>query len=156
MKRQELMITALLTACSVILGLPSCKKDEPTQPHVTTIQLSVEDVSCTEAWLKVSLTDVSEPRTIALQQDGRTVLTSRLLGADSLLVVEGLLPHRTYSFAAERLSDTTAIDASAPVQATTMDTTSHDWVFSLDTLGVTASSLQGVAIVNDTLAYAVG
>ena len=110
----------------VLLGFISCKKDEPTQPHVTAIQLSVEDVSCTEAWLRVSLTDASGPRTVALQQDGHTVLAARLFGADSLLVVEGLLPHRTYSFAAERLSDTTAIDVTAPVQMTTMDTTSHN------------------------------
>jgi hypothetical protein len=37
-----------------------------------------------------------------------------------------------------------------------MDTTSHSFQFSIDTLGVTSSVLYDVAIINDTLAYAVG
>jgi hypothetical protein len=42
------------------------------------------------------------------------------------------------------------------VQATTLDTTSHSFQFSIDTLGVTSSRLFDVAVINDTLAYAVG
>ena len=37
-----------------------------------------------------------------------------------------------------------------------MDTTSHDFTWQIDTLGATSSLLNDVAIVNDTLAYAVG
>jgi hypothetical protein len=37
-----------------------------------------------------------------------------------------------------------------------MDTTSHNFTWQMDTLGVTASSLSDVAIINDTLAFAVG
>jgi hypothetical protein len=139
-----------------VLTLTSCKNDEPIQPHAPTIQLSVEDVSCTEAWLKISLTDSNQPRTIAILQDGQRVSVSRLLSPDSVFVIEGLLPRRTYSFVAQRLRDSTAIDASSAVQATTMDTTSHNFTWRIDTLGVTASSLSDIAIINDTLAYAVG
>jgi hypothetical protein len=145
---------------SLVLLLPSfyACTDEGTQPpaSVPTVKLSVEDVSCTEAWLKVSLTDASEPRTVAIQQDGQRVLTTRISGSDSLLVVEGLLPRRTYTFVAQRLRDSTVIDASPPAPATTVDTTSHNFTWQIDTLGVTASALSDVAIINDTLAYAVG
>jgi len=37
-----------------------------------------------------------------------------------------------------------------------MDTTSHNFTWQIDTLGVTSSVLYDVAIINDTLAYAVG
>ena len=136
----------------------SCKKDEPIQPHTTSIELSVEDASCTEAWLKVSLLDASQPRTVAVQQDGQRVLTAQMTTADSVFVVEGLLPGHTYSYVAQRLRDTSVIDVSSPVQATTMNTTSHDITWQqVETLGDgNSSTLWDVAIINDTLAYAVG
>ena len=151
-RRQEYAV--LLWA---ILSLVSCKKDEPIQPHVPSIQLSVEDVSCTEAWLKVSLTDASEPRTVGIQQDGQRVLTARIIGLDSLLVVDGLLPRHTYAFVAQRLRDSIAVESTLAAQATTMDTTDHNLTWQIDTLGVGNSSvLYDVVIINDTLAYAVG
>ncbi|MEK9139324.1 MAG: hypothetical protein AAB393_19575 [Bacteroidota bacterium] len=147
----------LIALCVIVVGL-SCKKDLPPEPpRQPSIHLSVEDVSCTEAWLKVTLTGSAEPRTVAIQQDGQRVFTTRMTRTDSLLVVEGLLPRHTYTFLAQRLQqDTTVIDVSARAQTTTMDTTSHAFHFEIDTLGVTASSLSDVAIINDTLAYAVG
>jgi hypothetical protein len=47
-------------------------------------------------------------------------------------------------------------DDGVPLPPTKTDTTSHNWSFSFDTLGATASVLSDVAIVNDSLAYAVG
>ena len=136
----------------------SCKEAPPEPPpHQVSIQLSVEDASCTEAWLKVSLTDASQPRTVAVQQDGQRVVTAQMTTADSVFVVEGLLPRHTYSYVAQRLRDTSVIDVSSPVQARTMDTTSHDFSFQVDTLGEGGSStLYDVVIINDTLAYAAG
>ncbi len=64
-----------------ILGLVSCKKDEPTRPPVTGIELSFEDASCTEAWLRVKLADAGEPRTVAILQDGQRVLSARMTSA---------------------------------------------------------------------------
>ena len=153
---RKLKVMIVLGLIVALTGFTSCKKDEPVQPHEASVQLSLEDVLCTEAWLKVSLTDGAEPRTVAIQQDGQRVLTVHLGSTDSLCVVEGLLPHRTYSFVGQLLRDSTAIDASTAVPATTMDTTTHNFTFHLDTLGVTSSTLSDVAIIDDTLAYAVG
>src|SRR5438093_8493446 len=96
----------------------SCDTTEPPPPHQPSIQLSVEDVSCTEAWLKVSLTDANEPRNVTILNDGTRVLRAQLTNSDSVLVVENLLPHHSYTFLAQRLRDSTVIDASAPKQTT--------------------------------------
>ncbi len=149
-------INSSVVIFSAVAFMNSCKDDEPIQPHIATIQLTVEDASCTEAWLKISLTDANEPRTVAILQDGQRVTVSRLPSPDSVFVVEGLLPRHTYSFVAQRLRDSTAVDASSAVQATTMDTTSHNFTWQIDTLGITGSTLNDVAIINDTLAYVVG
>ncbi len=138
----------------------SCKKDEPIQPHTTTIQLAVEDVSCTEAYLRVSLADVNEPRTVAIQQDGQRVVAIDLVSLDSTVILEGLLPRHTYSFVAQRMRDSVVVEASSPAQATTMDTTSRSFSFQIDTLGTSSSVLSDVAIVradpDSPLVYAAG
>jgi len=51
----------ILLSCLLCCGC----KDEGTPPppppsYVPTIQLSIEDASCTEAWLKIRLTDSAE------------------------------------------------------------------------------------------------
>jgi len=75
---------------------------------------------------------------------------------DSVFIDENLLPRRTYKYRAFRLNGTAPTDSSTPVQVTTMDTTSHNFTWQIDTLGATASTLYDVVIINDTLAYAVG
>jgi hypothetical protein len=74
-----------------------------------------------------------------------------MAGNDSLFVDEGLLPNKTYSYTLTVQSFT------ATAQATTMDTTSHNWQWQMATLGDgNGSSLNDVTIINDTLAFAVG
>jgi hypothetical protein len=130
----------------------SCKESEPPP---ATLSLRAEDASCTEAWLKATTTEV--PATVRLLRDGQRVSNLRLLRADSLLLDEGLLPRRTYTYQLQKLNaDSSVVETSASVQLTTMDTTSHNFTWQIDTLGVTSSVLYDVAIISDTLAYAVG
>ena len=154
--RVELLAFGLLF---IVFSYPQfgCK-ETPPGPSSSTIELAVTDASCTEAWLKVTLTDASEPRTVALKRDGQTVLSARLTTSDSVLIDEGLLPHHTYTYQALRLRDDgVAFSTSDAIQVTTLDTTSHDFTFQIDTLGDgNGSVLYDVAIINDTLAYAVG
>jgi len=132
-----------------------CNTTEP--PPVSTVRLSVEDAGVTEGWLKVSLTDASEPRTVALKRDGQTVQTLRISSLDSIVVDTALLPHRSYSYKAYRITDSRLIDSSTQLTLTTMDTTSHNFTWEIGTLGDGSSSvLYDVAIINDTLAFAVG
>jgi hypothetical protein len=144
----------ILLSCLLCCG---CKDEgTPPPPYVPTIQLSMEDASSTEAWLKIRLTDSAEPRTVVVRRDSQSVLTAQMTTNDSVLIDENLLPRRTYTYRAFRLNGTTPTDSSTPVQVTTMDTTSHNLTWQIDTLGATASTLYDVVIINDTLAYAVG
>ena len=150
---------ALACLCSGLSFLHLGCKDTPPEPtKPATISLKAEDASCTEAWLKVSSTEL--PATIRLVQVApttRTKQTLRLISRDSLLIDEGLLPNRTYTYQLQKLAqDSSVIERSASVAVTTMDTTSHNFTWQIDTLGVTSSVLYDVAIINDTLAYAVG
>jgi hypothetical protein len=145
----------LLTPLVLLLTSLSCKETPPEPPKPATLALRVEDASCTEAWLKATTTEV--PATVALLRDNQRVSVIGLRSSDSLLIDEGLLPRRTYTYQLQKLNaDSSVAETSASVQVTTMDTTSHNWSFSIDTLGTHSSVLYDVAIINDTLAYAVG
>jgi hypothetical protein len=136
---------------------PVACKDSPHAPPVSpTISIAEVDATCTEVWLKVLLKNVSETRWIAIKRDGKRILTTQLVNADSTIIIDSLLPRRRYDFSAELLLNSTLEAESPPIQVATMDTTSHDFVWEIDTLGATASVLYDVAIISDTLAYAVG
>lgn len=149
------MKSYLLIPTCLVLAF-SCKKDPPVVPEPT-LSLTAVDASCTEAWLKATTTQL--PATVRLLRDGQRVSDLRLLTSDSLVIDEGLLPNRAYTYQLQRLNDnSTVIETSASAQVTTMDTTSHAWLFDPPVLLGDGSSsvLYDVAIINDTLVYAVG
>ncbi len=139
----------------------SCKETPPEPPpppppYVSTVQLAIEDTGVTDVWLKLRFTDTTQPRNYQLRRDNAIVLSGTLTTPDTVLLDTAALPKRTYQYKAYRLNNTTLTDSSAALSVTTMDTTSHNFTFKIDTLGVTSSVLYDVAIINDTLAYAVG
>lgn len=133
----------------LVIGIAGCP-DNGVQPPTNPLQITVEDVTCTEIFLKISLATNEQNRSITLKRNDSLIATITMTGSDSLFVDEGLLPNKTYTYKL-MLSEWTA-----SAQVTTMDTTSHDWDWTLDTLGIAYSYLYDVAIVNDTLAFAVG
>jgi hypothetical protein len=135
----------------LLIGIAGCPDEKPVDPPPTNpLQLTVEDVTCTEASLKLSLAGSEKNRSVVLKRSDSTIAAITIASNDSLFVDEGLLPNKTYTY------KLTYGDWIATAQATTMDTTSHDWTWQIDTLGTSASVLVDVAIVNDTLVYAVG
>lgn len=139
-----------------LFGLPhwGCPDDDGVKPQPTNpLQLTVEDVTCTEAFLKISLSASETNRTVTLKRGDSTIISDlRLLTSDTLVIDEGLLPNKTYTY------KLVFGEWTASAQATTMDTTSHNWTWQIDTLGTSSSVLYDVAIVseNPPLAYAVG
>jgi hypothetical protein len=128
-----------------------CKKEPPIVPPVNNpLQLTVEDATCTEVFINLSLPANEQNRTVTLKRGDSTIATIVMANNDTLFVDEGLLPKKTYTYTL--VKDSRNVSA----QATTMDTTSHDWTWQVDTLGIGDSYLYDVAIINDTLAYAVG
>jgi len=70
---------------------------------------------------------------------------------------DALLPKHTYNYTATLIGSNILFNYSAQLTVTTMDTTSHNFTWSIDTLGDGNSSiLYDVTILNDTLAYVVG
>ena len=146
-------IFAIVLLIIVLLNL-GCKK-APTEPN-TTAALSVEDISCTEAWVKITSANIQIPNTLTLFVNDKADQNITLVSSDTLLYVDSLLPNRSYkikaTFAANNRQQTTN-----EVVATTMDTTSHNFSWQTFTFGEHSSSvLYDVAIIDENNIWAVG
>ena len=144
-------------AISLGLLLKSCDTTDP--PDNKSLTLKLEDVSCTEAWIELTTTNLQLPATITLKQTNPTGDTkSQILNLntkDSLLYIDSLLPKQNYSFTACH-SGLSGI-SSNELNVTTMDTTSHNFTFETFTFGEhDASFLWDVAIIDENSIYAVG
>ncbi len=137
----------------LLYGFISCNTTEP--PNSKGAVLSLEDVSCTEAWLRLSTTNLQLPTTVTIVQDGKTKETVNLVKNDTTIYVDSLLPNQTYKF---KVSSNENPVSSNEVNATTLDTTSNDFTWQTWTFGGQAGSctLYDVTLINDNDIWAVG
>ena len=152
------LLTRLAPCCLLLLFASFSCKDSPSASDSTKVTLTFEDASCIETWLQLKIENAAPPYSVALSRDGNTLSSLHILSSDTLLIDEGLSPSTTYTYRASLTLDNNIVVHSPDAPARTMDTTSHNWVFDPPVmLGDGSSSvLYDVAIINETLAYAVG
>jgi hypothetical protein len=148
------MITTTLLITATLL-IQSCNK--PTEPAKESISVTVEDVSCTEAWLKISDTNANPDITVIVKRDDTDILTLNLNKADTVIVDENLLPNKSYTYRAVKQQGSNVVEASKPVTAVTLDTTSHNFTWQTFEFGEHSNSvLYDVAIIDENNIWAVG
>jgi hypothetical protein len=145
------LFTALFSAAAL-----TCNTTDP--PLELELKLELEDVSCTEAWIKLTTSNIQLPAEINLVRTdagGNTVSHISILNTqDSLLYIDSLLPNQTYKLKA---ASTEYLVVSSEITVTTLDTTSHNFTFETWTFGTIGSSvLYDVAIINENNIWAVG
>jgi len=148
----------ILTIMIFILSLLSCNTTEPPI-NGKEITLKLEDVSCTEAWITLTTTNLQLPTIVTLLQDGKARKTIDVETKDSLLYIDSLLPNNTYTFQSTyQQINRSEIVSSNELSVTTMDTTSHNFTFETYTFGGQAGScaLYDVAIIDKNNIWAVG
>ena len=151
-----LKISHLLFAIIFLLSFNlSCNK-KPTEPNGSTILLSLEDVSCLEAWIKITTEEVIG-KEIILNRDGNEIRKFTLYGNDTLITDISLLPSRRYKYTAIVRENGKQVTMSNELSVTTMDTTSSNFTWQTFTFGEHSSSvLYDVAIIDENNIWAVG
>lgn len=143
---------------SLGLLLRACNTTDPPNDEQN-ISLKLEDVSCTEAWIELTTTNLQLPATITLNQTNPSGDTKseilHLNTQDSLLCIDSLLPNQSYTFQSVIQSIN---QSSNELSVTMMDTTSHNFTFETFTFGGTAGSsvLYDVAIISTDNIWCVG
>ena len=137
-------------------GIQSCKS--PNGPTTADVALTVTDVSCTEAWLKLTVNNLTSNTKVQLVRNSSLVNTFNITSHDTTLYDDSLSPNQTYVYQLFELQNGNAKAKSEMVTAKTMDTTSSNFTWETFTFGGNAgsSALYDVSIVNDTCIFAVG
>ena len=149
----------LSAACfiSALLFLSCNSIEPPVSSNEPELKLEFLDVSCTEAWIKISTSDISLPANIKLLKNDNLSQIINLISPDTILYVDSLLPKQTYHFKSSALNLQSAIESNE-IEVNTMDTTSHNFTWQTYTFGGQAGScvLNDVAIINANDIWAVG
>ncbi|MFQ6605929.1 MAG: hypothetical protein ACE5D8_10345, partial [Fidelibacterota bacterium] len=138
------------------LLLTACPDNPPSHHRDSTIHLEVVNEGTFSVRLKVSVADSSDTWTFRLNRDDSTVAVGSSVRADTILTDNNLLPGHTYRYRAYWLDGGEATDSSEEVTAATMDTTSHNFTWEIDTLGNYGSYLNDVAIIDENNIWVVG
>ena len=139
----------------------SCNTTEPTPPNNGTLNISLTDVSCTEAWISLKSNGVTFPVNVNFLADGSTVAQlNNLNSSDTTVYIDSLLPNKTYNIQAI-IQSTNQYQAtnSNKLAVQTLDTTSNNFTWQTYTFGASnagSSILYDVAIINDNDIWAVG
>ena len=95
-------IVTVLTLLISSLVLFSCKKDNPIQPPPSeppkAVTLSLVDVSCTEAFIKITAADSVIPLSITLKKEDITIANFTLTKTDTVVIDTTLQPDHNYTY----------------------------------------------------------
>ncbi len=138
----------------------SCKKNPtepeklPTQPAPPSLELNVDGVSCTEAWIKVKKLNDTTFLPISLKINEKEFFHGFLAATDTVLFVDRLAPNTTYTVKGIILD---TLQTAKELKVTTLPTTSHNFTWQTFTFGEHSSSvLYDVAIIDENNIWAVG
>ena len=146
----------ILNISLLLLIYSGCNTTEPGNR----LELTVEDVSCTEAWIKVTGETGSE---ITLNRDGKEVERLTLKSSSQTIYDDSLLPNKAYTYQVSSIQNQESPEgtSSNQLQVTTLDSTSSNFDWKLYTFGDfnatgSPSELYGVTILNENDIWAVG
>ncbi len=143
---------------SFVLLLSSCKRSTapqndqpPVQQPVPLFNLTLQDSTCTEVWLKLRIDSTYLHKNFILKRDGKIINQFTLKQNDTLLYDQNLQPAQTYKYRAFVQDSLKILDSSNVLTATTMDTTSHDFNWQTYEFGGQggSSSFYDVAIIEE-------
>lgn len=140
------------------LFLKSCNTTEPPpNGQKPTLELTLEDVSCIEAWIQLKTTNLQLPAEITLKKNN-VAQSTILCNGDTLLYIDSLLPNQTYKFQSVIQSINQSGEAkSNELQVTTLTPTSQEFTWQVYSWGMHSSSeIRDIAIVDENNIWCVG
>jgi hypothetical protein len=127
-----------------------CRNGNPIASNIQPITLTIEDVSCTEVWLKISVDNVTHPA-VTLERNTTIIDTLFMVAADTTIVDTSVKAGQTYCYTARLLNSS----FKSTVRARTLDSTSNAINWYADTLG-TQGLVRDVWVFDKNSALAVG
>lgn len=154
--RMSLLLSVLVFGMTLSCQSPN-DPDPPVDPGPGVLALELTaSPRLTSMQVKLSAHPADLPLdSLVLLRNDLPADTLRLTKPDTILSLTGLTPSTTYIWKVTGKKNT-RLFSSNPLPTRTMDTTSHDFTWQVDTIGAPGSILWDVAIVNDTCVWVVG
>ena len=156
---KSILLFSLVVAFLMLLNL-SCKKSptEIDQPPIIitppSLELSVDGISCTEAWIKVKKLNDTTFLPISVKINDKEFFHGFLAAADTILFVDSLTPNTTYTVKGIILD---TLQTAKELKVTTLPTTSHNFTWQTFEFGdYNPSALMDVTIIDENNIWAVG
>ena len=144
------MFKLYILAIFLLLTILSCNTTEPTTSY-SSMTLSVEDVSCTEVWIRIKTNNISFPFYGLIKSDLLSI-NIKLITSETILYINSLSSSHQYNFQLNY-----GIIQSNKISVNTMDTTSHNITWQkFEFGGAIGSWLSDVAIIDENNIWAVG
>ncbi|MCK6602440.1 MAG: hypothetical protein L6Q77_11530 [Bacteroidetes bacterium] len=157
MKLTPIFFLIFLYSTLLLSAFTSCKEPS-TGPETRTdsLVLKVTEADLTSVTLSLHTAGITFPAALTLTRNSQPVQTFSLHQPDTTILDTALTPSTSYTWQAIWKKTETTFLKGEPVTGRTMDTTSHNFTWRMDTLGCAGSMLWDVAIVNDTCVWVVG
>lgn len=151
--RTNLLNSLFVSLISIMTSCP----EEPKPEYE--INLDVEDYLCTWVELRVTLPDSGKAKFFSVRSlDSNIDITpvAGVIGSDTVLHIGGLQPETDYSFRAYYLKHQKVVDSSDVVSIHTRETTSSNFRWEIDRIGVHPTCLNDVQIISENDVWVVG
>jgi len=149
----------LLIVPSLILVLlfQSCNTTEPPQ-LIGSVKITEIDAAVIETYLNIQIENPSSDRKVIIERNGQQVISFVASKTDTAITDTGLTENTVYKYKAKLLEKGKAIGESNEISITTMQPTSHNFVWEKFTFGGGGGSsvLKDVAIIDENNIWAVG
>ena len=122
------------------------------------VRLTAEEVGVTEVWLGVQTAHITGEFSLKVWRDDTCIFRGVFSGADTTVYDSSLRPAHRYRYRARLERNGHPVLESAPLEITTMDTTSHEFQWEIIEIPSPYGSgvLYDVAIINENDIWAVG
>jgi hypothetical protein len=154
---QKNIIKILLILLTIFTG---CKDDPviPPPPEPLAV-ITIAEVSCLEAWIKLELENINLPLNISLLKDSITVLQiNNLTSNDTILYIDSLLPSQAYKFQSViKPINLTDEVKSNELTVSTLAPTSQNFTWQVYSWGMHSSSeINDISIIDENNIWCVG
>ena len=122
------------------------------------VRLTAEEVGVTEVWLGVQTAHITGEFSLKVWRDDTCIFRGVFSGADTTVYDSSLRPAHRYRYRARLERNGHPVLESAPLEITTMDTTSHEFTWEIIEIPSPYGSgvLYDVAIIDENDIWAVG
>ena len=141
----------------ILFSFLSCEKQTtPVENKTPNISLEIDEVAVTEVWLNLQTENLLDKDVLQVFRNDSVIHTGKPETAETTLYDTGLLPAHSYNYHASLTRNNQVISETNSQSITTMDTTSHDFTWTIDTIGIYGSVLYDVAMIDENDIWAVG